>query len=390
MLELLAVVLFALAWIGHACIWTALLNNLYGLPLPKKWLKVWRYLTGLIILAFPLLTASAFRFDFVNDAWGRTVLGYGAVCLVFGALIFPAITVARRLRKTPACVVSETTRTLDLWPELGEKLIGDGKLAIASRLPGNGVFRIDFTELTLALPDLPAEWEGLTLLVMNDLHFHGTPSRAFFERVIGEIASAPTPDLVCLLGDFVDTETHREWIGPVLGRLTARDGKFAILGNHDRNHEPDRVRAELSAAGYSVLGNGWREATIRGVRCVLVGHEGPWFAPPPDLSAAPTDLFRLCLSHTPDNFYWGIANRINLMLCGHVHGGAIRLPLIGPIFVPSVYGRRFDTGVFEKDGTIMAVNRGLSGREPIRFRCNPQVLRVTMVRRASSSHRSAV
>ena len=83
------------------------------------------------------------------------------------------------------------------------------------------------------------------------------------------------------------------------------------------------------------------------------------------------------MSHTPDNFYWG-ANGIGLMLCGHVHGGAIRVPVIGSIFVPSIYGRRFDEGVFEKGGTVMSVNRGLSGREPIRFRCNPQVLRVTL------------
>ena len=136
--------------------------------------------------------------------------------------------------------------------------------------------------------------------------------------------------------------------------------------------------------GYTVLGNGWVEATIRGVPCVVIGHEGPWFRPPPDLSSAPGH-YRLCLSHTPDNFYWGIANRIPLMLCGHVHGGAIRLPVIGSIFVPSIYGRRFDQGVFEQDGTVMVVNRGLSGREPIRFRCNPQVLCVKLIRRADST-----
>ena len=216
MLELLAVVLLALAWVGHACLWTSLLNNLYGRPLPKKLLKVWRYTTGLIILAFPLLPLSAFRIDFssddyesINGIWGRVVLAYAAVCLLFGGVIFPAITVARLLRKPPACVVSETTRTLDLWPELGAKLVGDGKLAVAARLPGNGVFRVDFTDLTLALPDLPPEWDGLTLLVMNDLHFHGTPSRVYFERVMDELASAPAPDLVCLLGDYVDTDAPR-------------------------------------------------------------------------------------------------------------------------------------------------------------------------------------
>jgi hypothetical protein len=383
-----AVALFLVAWVGHACIWTAVLNYLYGHPLPKLFLKAWRYLTGLVILAFPLLIWSAknpsyfdssFGDDLLDGTWGRVVFAYAAVCLVLGAIIFPATTVRRLMRKTPACVVAESTRTLDLWPELGEKLIGDGKLAAAARLPGNGVFRVDFTDLTLALPDLPTEWDGLTLLVVNDLHFHGTPSRAFFDRVIDELASGPSPDLVCLLGDYVDTDAHREWIRPLLGRLSATEAKFAILGNHDWHYHPELVRAELAAAGYTVLGNGWREVTIRGVRCVVVGHEGPWFAPPPDLSGAPTELFRLCLSHTPDNFYWGIANRVGLMLCGHVHGGAIRLPVVGPIFVPSVYGRRFDSGVFERGGTVMAVNRGLSGREPIRYNCNPQVQRVKLV-----------
>jgi len=386
----LGLIAFPLAWIGHACIWTAILNHIYGRLFPKWFLKFWRYFTGLVILAFPLLWwvryASLSPLD-PPDAgiWGAAVLAYTAVCLVFGAIIFPAITVARLLRKIPACVVSATTRMLDLWPELGAKLLGDGKLAVAARLPGNCVFRVDFTDLTLALPDLPPEWDGLTLLVVNDLHFHGTPSRVFFDRVVDELAAAPPPDLICLVGDFVDTDAHREWIRPLLGRLPSNGPKLAILGNHDRHYDPDRVREELAAAGYDVLGNGWREVTIRDIPCVVVGHEGPWYAPPPDLAAAPTGLFRLCLSHTPDNFYWGIANRIGLMLCGHVHGGGIRVPLIGPIFVPSVYGRRFDSGVFERDGTVMVVNRGLSGREPIRFRCNPEVLRVTLVRPRSAS-----
>lgn len=393
MWETLIVLAFAVAWVGHACIWTATLNNLYGRPLPKRLLKAWRFLTGAAILAFPALVLLTFDFDalpapdqpprdWLNGTIGRILFAYELVCLAFGAIVFPAITLARLLCKTPACVVAKSARTLDLWPELGAKLVGDGHLAALTRLPGNGVFRVDITDLTLALPDLPPEWDGLTLVALSDLHFHGTPARPFYDRVIDELLAGPTPDLVCLIGDYVDTDTHREWIGPVLGRLAATEGKFAVLGNHDLHHEPDKVRADLAAAGYAVLGNGWREVTVRGVRCVVVGHEGPWFAPGPDLSAAPAGPFRLCLSHTPDQFYWGAANGVGLMLCGHVHGGAIRVPLVGSIFVPSVYGRRFDQGVFAKGGTVMVVNRGLSGREPLRFRCNPQVVRVKLVKPA--------
>ena len=376
------------AWVGHACIWTTLLNSVYARPYPKTILKPWRHFTGFVILAFPLLIAATFEMSVLPSEvlanagpWGISVLAYSLIGLFFGAILFPVITVRRLRRKPSAVLLSESTQTLDLGEELGAKAIGDGKGRRAARLPFNCVFRVDFTELALALPNLPPEWDGLTILHVSDVHYHGTPSRAFHERVLAEIARRwPNPDLVCLTGDIVDTDAHHKWIVPLLGQLRGTDGTYAILGNHDRNHEPERIRAELTAAGYEVLGNGWREATIRGIPCVLVGHEGPWFSPPPDLAAAPVDCFRLGLSHTPDNFYWGQANRGGLMLCGHVHGGQIRLPLIGSIFVPSMYGRRFDMGVFEGNGTAMVVTRGLSGKEPLRFRCHPQVIRIRLKR----------
>jgi predicted MPP superfamily phosphohydrolase len=367
---------FGVAWVGHACLWVSSLNNFYGRALPKSLLKPWRLLTGAVILAFPLLFL-------VHDDFAARL--YLWPCLFLGGVVFPAITVARLLRPTPACVVSETTRTLDLWHDYGAKLHGDGHFAWVTHLPGNCVFSVDFTDLTLALPDLPPEWDGLTILMLSDLHFHGTPARPYFDRIIDELARAPATDLVCLVGDYVDTKTHHEWIQPILGRLTATEAKFAILGNHDLYQNPDHVREELAAAGYTVLGNGWREVTIRGARCIVVGHEGPWFQPAPDLAAAPADGFRLCLSHSPDNFYWGAANRVGLILCGHVHGGQIRVPVVGSIFVPSIYGRRFDRGVFEKYGTAMVVSRGVSGKEPLRFRCHPQVMRLTLRRRTPES-----
>jgi predicted MPP superfamily phosphohydrolase len=388
MLEFLAVLLVALAWLGHACVCTAVLNNLYGRRLPKALLKPWRFATGVAILAFPLLIWALARSPLIDpntpeDAprfWTAPLLAYCVACLYFGT-VFPMITIERYLRKPPACVASETTRTLELWPELGQKLVGDGKYRSLTRLPGNGLFRLDVTDLALVLPNLPPEWDGLTLLHLSDLHFHGTPSRAYFDRAFDELSTGPEPDLVCLTGDYVDSDAHRAWIVPLLGRLKAKEAKLAILGNHDEYHDPAAVRTELAAAGYTVLSNCWREITVRGVPCVAVGHEGPWFFPPPDLSAAPVGPYRLCLSHTPDNFYWAQTNGVGLVLCGHVHGGAIRVPVVGSIFIPSVYGRRFDTGVFEENGTAMVVSRGVSGKEPIRFRCNPQAIRLTLKRR---------
>lgn len=374
---LILLVLFGFAWVGHACIWTSLLNYVYARPYPKGMLRVWRQVTGVIILAFPFLAVES---NFEAPAQSPIgLLVYLAPCLFLGGVVFPIITVRRALRRPPTCLVQETSTTLDLRKELGDEVIGNGKGRAVAGFTFNDVFRVDFTETVLVLPDLPEEWDGLTILHLSDVHYHGTPSRSFHERVMAEIETRwPNPDLVCLTGDFVDTDEHHEWIKPLLGRFRGREGNFAILGNHDQLHHPDVVRASLAAAGYTVIGNAWKETVIRGVRCVVVGHEGPWFKPEPDLTNAPTDCFRVCLSHSPDQFYWGIRHGIGLMLCGHVHGGQIRVPVIGSIFVPSVYGRRFDMGVFERAGTAMVVSRGLSGKEPLRFRCHPQVMRITL------------
>ena len=104
----------------------------------------------------------------------------------------------------------------------------------------------------------------------------------------------------------------------------------------------------LRRKGMHVLGNGWEQIDVRGEPLVVIGQESPWFPPPPDLSACPQRPFRLCLSHTPDNIRWARRAGVDLMLSGHVHGGQIRMPLIGSILVPSRYGRRYDCGVFDE------------------------------------------
>lgn len=383
--------LFVAAGVGHAAVWVPPLNFLYSRPISKSLLKPYRLFTGLVILAgwvaFPLAAgpdpADAVRLTLAGE-FGLLPRLYLGLCLVMGLVVFPAITAGRVLRKPPAAVRSESTHTLDLWPELGHKLLGDAKYRHLPRLPFNCVFDVDFTDLELELPRLPPAWAGLTVVHLSDLHFLGTPSRAFFDRVIDEILECwPVPDLVCLTGDYVDTDTHREWIVPVLGRLKAAEAKLAILGNHDEHHDPDAIRSELTAAGYQVLSNrpGANEPrvlTVRGEPLTVIGHEGPWFRPDPDLSEAAEGPFRLLLSHTPDHFAWAVRHRIDLMLAGHVHGGQVRVPVVGSIFVPSGCGRRYDMGTFAAGPTVMHVVRGLSGKEPLRFRCHPQVTRITL------------
>lgn len=386
------VLVYASAWIGHACIWTFLLNNLYGRRLPKSLLRPWRTFTGVVILSVPIFTIGRLGFDWhqshsppIEGTLIWALIAYFVIlCLPVGLLIFPIITIRRLLRPRAQAIVQESSRIFDPRPHLGPKLIGNGKWNQLARLPFNDIFRVEFTELTITLDRLPDAWNDLSILLLSDLHFHGTPSQLWFESVLNEIQKQPTPDLVILAGDFIDSDPHREWIAPILGRLNWTETGLAILGNHDDHHGPDLIREELAKLGYRVLSNRCDVVTIRGVPCEVIGHEGPWFPSNLPIPTA-TARFRFCVSHTPDNFYWGQRHSIDLMLCGHVHGGQIRLPIIGPIFVPSVYSRRFDSGVFEQGPTVMVVGRGLSGKEPLRFRCLPQVIRMTLKGRSRSS-----
>jgi predicted MPP superfamily phosphohydrolase len=368
-------------WIGHAVLWTWLLNILYGRKINKRFLRLWRLLTGLIILFG--LPALAWLVLPPSEELGTPVSTpvfaiYVGLCYFFGLVVFPIITILRLVRPLPKAFVSASSGVVDYWKEMGPSIGGYGKWWWMARLPFTCAFTVDFTELVLKLPHLPNAWDGLTILHLSDFHFHGTPARPFFERLFRDVKSRwPSNDLVVLTGDFIDTDDHVTWIKPLLEGFEATDAKLAVLGNHDEKHHPDDVRSALQSAGYRVISNRWDHVTIRGESCAVVGHEGPWLGPPPGPCPTP-DLPKVCLMHSPDNIYWAVRERCQLAFAGHVHGGQVRLPIIGPIFVPSIYSRRFDSGVFDVQGTTLVISRGLSGKEPLRYRCHPQVVRVTL------------
>jgi predicted MPP superfamily phosphohydrolase len=206
---------------------------------------------------------------------------------------------------------------------------------------------------------------------------HGCPDLDYYRFVMDRSADWE-PDLVAVTGDLVDSKRHHRWVVPVLGRLRWKTAAFAILGNHDKLYEPELTRRRLRRLGMRVLGNTWEQVEVRGQPLVVIGQETPWFTPAPDLTSCPPETFRLCLSHTPDHVGWARRNGIDLMLSGHVHGGQVRLPLVGSVFVPSCYSRRYDVGIFDEPPTLLHVSKGISGEQPWRNRCRPEVVRLTL------------
>jgi uncharacterized protein len=273
--------------------------------------------------------------------------------------------------------IASRSQVFDLEKELGGFGRLPGKHGLLARLPRNELYHVEFTERTLRLPRLPSRWDGLTILHLSDLHFNGVPPRNWQEAVIRRCA-AWEPDLVAVTGDIADSLACHEWIVPVLGALRWREAAFAIMGNHDFWYDAPAIRSHLTTAGLRVLSNRCEQIDVRGEPLLVIGNEWPWLRPRPDLPASADGPFRLCLSHTPDNLPWARRRGIDLMLSGHVHGGQIRFPVFGSILVPSVYGRRYDCGVFHEPPTVLHVSRGLSGDVPVRYRCLPEVTLLTL------------
>jgi predicted MPP superfamily phosphohydrolase len=375
--------------IGHIANLSYSLNWWYGQRLSHRFLSRVRHLHGALVVAGIAGVAWLFWQGFTpgqtfgaESSWVMSLAaGYTLWCLSVGFVIVPFLSLYRWLRPRPKAFIRSQSKILDVARTLGYRPLGRGRYHHSlARLPGNQIYQVEISEKTFAFPRLPKAWHGLTILHLTDLHFHGTPDRVFFQTVL-DACMAQTPDLVAITGDVIDSHWHHRWISPILGRLRWKEAGVAILGNHDRLWSTGQIRRRLTKLGLQMVQNRWIELTIRGEPMTVIGHQGPWFRPAPDLRNCPEGPFRFCLSHTPDNIRWARANKIDLMLSGHNHGGQIRFPFIGSVLVPSVYSRRYDGGVYWEEPTLLHVCRGLSGQHPLRYNCRPEVTLITLEKR---------
>lgn len=234
--------------------------------------------------------------------------------------------------------------------------------------------------VTLRLPTLPAELEGLRIGQISDLHLghpHGHTNTRWAVRQMNN----EQPDLLLLTGDFVSFDHAIPNLPELLRPLHAPLGMYAVPGNHDYWEGMDRIQAELAPLGIEFLINTSRRLQWRGREFWLAGVDDMWFGRA-DLDAAlaqvPPDAFTLLMAHAPDFADTAAQRNIAVQFSGHTHGGHLCLPWLGSFCLPK-YGTRYAIGLEHIASMQLYISRGLGGLS-LRLGCPPEATIFTLAR----------
>jgi predicted MPP superfamily phosphohydrolase len=249
----------------------------------------------------------------------------------------------------------------------------------------NDVYDLEVTRHEVFVRDLPSSFDGYRIAFLTDTHVASFHRRAFFREVVAQ-SNRFAPDLVLLGGDFVSFERHIPLMAELLlTGLEARDGIYAVLGNHDYWANADGVIAAMTARGVRFIVN--RNVELRrGDDVISLAGIDELYRGKPDIDAAFLNARKPCiaLTHHPDMLEHLQNRRIDLMLSGHTHGGQIRFPFFGSVVVPSKHEGRYAAGFHRAGSVLMYVSRGVGAIPPLRILCKPEVATFTLRRDDSS------
>ena len=260
----------------------------------------------------------------------------------------------------------------------------------------------------IAIPDLPSGLDGLRILHIADTHFPA--NGASLPRFLRSVAALDY-DLVFATGDYVDSQRGWPVALEAFRRLEPKLGTIAVIGGHERYgdlqplpalrnllqqggglHRRGRQRARtfvdptpfiqgLQAVGVQVLVNSATTLEVGGETIRVVGVDDAYLGLA-DLESAltksgvgPSAGLTVLLSHSPDGVPAQGLSGTALSLCGHTHGGQIRIPGWGaPVRHARSVDRRRPAGLLRFGETPVYASRGFGTTSvPFRFACRPEL-----------------
>jgi hypothetical protein len=270
-------------------------------------------------------------------------------------------------------------------PALGVVLLSAGAVAYAREIEPR---RVGVTRVEIRAGRPVGAGPRYRIVHLSDLHFDRTGER---ERRVLEIVRAAKPDLVLLTGDYLNVRGAAADLVGFLGELkaAARHGVYGVGGNWDGKFP---IAELFESAGAVWLRDDYALVRTGGARDVLlVGLDWHPSRPARELFAgASADSYKILLHHSPDAVDELAGTPADLFLCGHTHGGQVRLPGWGALITMTRLNKRYEMGRYRVEppatgnprGTDMFVSRGvgMSGIGPrLRFLCPPEVAVIELV-----------
>jgi len=219
------------------------------------------------------------------------------------------------------------------------------------------------------------------LVQISDLHLEAFDD---YFRKVAALVGGLNPDLIVLTGDYLEEERNIRGVLDFLRALKAPQGVFAVQGNWEywSRLEGENLRRHFAGAGVRLLINERVDLAINGQQLSLLGLDYPSSSDQlRRLQEQPDPArFNLLLSHVPAFSHEQLGQQIGLVLCGHTHGGQVRLPLLPPLYLPRFSGR-FVAGLYRvgQHQIPLYVNRGIGTSVlPVRLNCRPEITIVEM------------
>lgn len=248
-------------------------------------------------------------------------------------------------------------------------------------MPQMKYFRV--RELSVTLPDLPEELDGLRIAHLTDTHVGKFTRGAVLNDIIAA-TNALKADLVLFTGDLIDnTISDLPQAVAMLQRLNPGRGLYLIEGNHDLIDNGEKFIRDVQASGLNLLRNQAATVMVRGVAVQLLGvvwnRKEAKIAQDVETVAGlrQPGAFPILLAHHPHAFDRAAELGIPLTLAGHTHGGQLMLnEEVGA--GPAIF--RYWSGVYRKNGQSLVVGNGTGNWFPLRVNAPAEIIHLTLRR----------
>lgn len=266
---------------------------------------------------------------------------------------------------------------------VSQMALGVAAIPFLSLLYGMYKGKYDFRVLkyTLTYDDLPEAFDGYRITQISDIHSGSFDNREKIEYAV-DLINEQQSDIIVFTGDMVNNKSDemKPWL-ETFSRLTASDGKFSVLGNHDygdyvswstqteKHNNLLTLMQMQKEMGFDLLLNEHRYLNRGGHRLALVGVEN-WgvggFKKAGDfnkaISGISADDFTILLSHDPSHWEHEIMSHqkhVHLTMSGHTHGMQFGIEIPGWIkWSPVKWRYKYWAGIYKEMGQYINVNRG--------------------------------